>query len=193
MGGRIGDTIEFHYLDTVPTERQETQTRGVDAYTVMKERASAIPPGSNGLNGIFSNVMEAKRWRHAPPSLVGFDLLDAAGTGKAACIRAIEENAAFVTRGHLDILKELSGETPEEMVFMRGAAKGSLWPQIVANVTRRRLRIPVVKETTSLGATKNPPITVARTRGVGIRGVQALRSGQAVDLLGGEGVELMLP
>ena len=103
------------------------------------------------MQGIFSNIMEAKRWRHAPPSLVGFNLLDAAGTGKAACIRAIEENAAFVTKGHLDILVELSGKAPQEIVFVGGASKGRLWPQIVSDVTGCRLRIPAVRESTSLG------------------------------------------
>jgi autoinducer 2 (AI-2) kinase len=133
------------------TEREEAAGRGVDAYAVMEERASAIPPGSNGVQGIFSSIMEARRWRHAPPSLVGFNLLDAAGSGKAACIRAIEENAAYVARGHLAILEELSGSMAREIVFVGGASKGCLWPQIVADVTGRPLRIPVAKETTSLG------------------------------------------
>jgi autoinducer 2 (AI-2) kinase len=132
-------------------ERQEAAGRGVDAYAVMEERAAAIPPGSNGVQGIFSSVMEARQWRHAPPSLVGFNLMNAAGTGKAACIRAIEENAAYVAKGHLEILKELAGTSPREIVFVGGASKGRLWPQIVADVTGCPLRIPVAKETTSLG------------------------------------------
>jgi autoinducer-2 kinase len=132
-------------------EREEAAGRRVDAYSVMEERAAAIPPGSNGVQGIFSSIMDARRWRHAPPSLVGFNLLDAAGSGKAACIRAIEENAAYVAKGHLLILEELAGKKADEIVLVGGASKGHLWPQIVADVTGRPLRIPVAKETTSLG------------------------------------------
>ncbi|MGA2764568.1 MAG: autoinducer-2 kinase [Spirochaetia bacterium] len=151
IGFYHGFTMRWFRDGFCDKEREEAESRHVDAYAVMEERASAIPPGSNGVQGIFSNIMEAKRWRHAPPSLVGFNLLDAAGTGKAACIRAIEENAAFVTKGHLDILKELSGKSPREIVFVGGASKGRLWPQIVSDVVGCQLRIPVAKESTSLG------------------------------------------
>ncbi len=151
IGFYHGFTMRWFRDGFCDKEREEAEERHVDAYTVMEERAASIPPGANGVQGIFSNIMEAKRWRHAPPSLVGFDLLDARGTGKAACIRAIEENAAFVTKGHLEILEELSCVSPEEIVFVGGASKGQLWPQIVADVTGCRLRVPVVKETTSLG------------------------------------------
>jgi autoinducer-2 kinase len=132
-------------------EKREAAERGVDPYAVMDERAERVPPGANGVHAIFSNIMEARRWRHAPPSLVGFDLLDAAGTGKAACIRAIEENAAFVTRGHLEILADVSGRAPREVVFVGGASKSRLWPQIVADVTGCRLQVLAAAETTSLG------------------------------------------
>jgi autoinducer 2 (AI-2) kinase len=96
--------------------------------------------------------MDAKRWRHATPSLVGFDVLNAAGSGKAACIRAIEESAAYVTRGHMDILIDLTGQPPREVTFAGGSAKGSLWPQIIADTLGVPVNIPVIKESTSLGA-----------------------------------------
>jgi len=151
IGFYHGFTMRWFRDGFCDKEREIASSRGVDAYEVMEERAGLIPPGSNGVQGIFSNIMEAKRWRHAPPALVGFNLLDPAGTGKAACIRAIEENAAYVTRGHLEILRELSAQTPEQIVFVGGASKGRLWPQIVADVTACPLRIPAIKETTSLG------------------------------------------
>jgi len=162
IGFYHGFTMRWFRDGFCDLERQEAKARGVDAYTVMEERARTVPPGSNGVQGIFSNVMEAKRWRHAPPSLVGFNLLDAVGTGKGACIRAIEENAAYVTRGHLEILVDLSRQSPKEIVFMGGAAKGFLWPQIVADVTGVPLRIPVEKETTSLGG------AIAGFRSIGV-------------------------
>ena len=38
------------------------------------------------------------------------------------------------------------------MVFAGGASKGFLWPQILADVMGVRIKVPVVKEATALGA-----------------------------------------
>ena len=71
---------------------------------------------------------------------------------RAQCFRAIEESAAYVARGHLEIVEEVTGHAIREAVLTGGAAKGSLWPQIVADVLGRPVRVPVVKESTALGA-----------------------------------------
>ena len=71
------------------------------------------------------------------PSFLQFDVDDPAGSGRVACIRAIEEQAAYASRGHLAIIEELTGRTYDEIVFTGGAAKGRLWPQIVADVLGR--------------------------------------------------------
>lgn len=133
-------------------EVAEARRRGVDPYVVMEELAAGVPAGSNGLLGIFSNVMDAKRWVHASPSFVGFDVDDPARTGRPACIRAIEESAAYVALAHLRIIEELTGTTTHEVVFTGGGSKGRLWPRIVADVLGTRVTVPVVKESTALGA-----------------------------------------
>jgi len=126
--------------------------RGVDPYVVMEETASAAPPGSGGVLAIMSNLMNARRWVHAAPSFLGFDLSDPAQSGRGACVRAIEEAAAYVTRGHRDIITELTGTAFTDLVFTGGAAKGTLWPQIIADVTGLPVHVPVVKESSALGA-----------------------------------------
>jgi autoinducer 2 (AI-2) kinase len=133
-------------------EIAEATRRGVDAYAVMEEAAAGVPAGSNGLLAIFSNVMNAHRWVQAAPSFLGFDVDDPARTGRAACIRAIEEQAAFASRGHLAIIEELTGRTVDEIILTGGAAKGKLWPQIVADALGLPVRVPEVKESTALGA-----------------------------------------
>ena len=133
-------------------ERAEAERRGVDAYAVMEEAAAQVPPGSNGLLAIFSNIMDIQRWVQATPSFVGFDVEDPARTDRRACIRAVEEQAAYASRGHLDILRELAGRSFDEVWFTGGGAKGRLWPQIVADVLGVTVRLPVVKESTALGA-----------------------------------------
>lgn len=126
--------------------------RGVDPYAVMEETAALVPPGSGGVLAIMSNLMNARRWVHAAPSFLGFDLSDPAGSGRGACVRALEEAAAYVTRGHRDIISELTGISFTELVFTGGAAKGSLWPQIIADVTGALVHVPVVTESSALGA-----------------------------------------
>lgn len=133
-------------------ESAEAARRGVDAYVVMEEAAAQVPPGSEGITAIFSNVMDTKRWVQASPSFLGFDVDRPAASNRRACIRALEEQAAYTARGHLAIISELTGATYEELVFTGGAAKGTLWPQIVADVVGLPVHVPTVKESTALGA-----------------------------------------
>lgn len=133
-------------------EREEAARRGVDPYVVMEESAAGVAPGSEGVMAIFSNVMDAKRWVQAAPSFLGFDLDRPAASNRAACIRALEEQAAYSARGHLAIISELTGDSYRELLLTGGAAKGALWPQVVADVTGLSVQVPVVKESTALGA-----------------------------------------
>jgi len=73
-------------------------------------------------------------------------------TGRKESIRAIEESAAYVCNGHMHIIESLTGSTFNEIVFTGGASKGTLWPQILADVLNCRVKVPVVKESTALGA-----------------------------------------
>lgn len=133
-------------------ERAEAVRRGIDAYVVMEEAAATVPAGSEGVLAIFSNVMDAKRWVQASPSFLGFDVDRPAASNRRACIRALEEQAAYTARGHLAIISELTGQAYDELVFTGGAAKGHLWPQIVADVVGLPVKVPAVKESTALGA-----------------------------------------
>jgi autoinducer 2 (AI-2) kinase len=133
-------------------EVERAHDRGLDPYAVLVEWAAAAAPGAGGVVGIFSNLMEAQRWVHAAPAFVGFDISDPARSGKNECIRAIEESAAYVSRGHIEIVSELLGERPDHVVFTGGAAQGALWPQILADVLDVPVHVPVVRESTALGA-----------------------------------------
>jgi autoinducer-2 kinase len=133
-------------------EVAEARRRGVDPYVVMEEAAGAVPPGCNGVVAVLSNVMNARRWVHASPAFVGFDLADPAGTGRAACIRAVQEAGAYVARAHRDLITEITGRRFDEVVFTGGAAKGELWPQIMADVLGTPVQVPRVTESSALGA-----------------------------------------
>jgi autoinducer 2 (AI-2) kinase len=134
-----------------PNETAQALRDGVDPYTLMESAASGCAPGSNGVIAIMSNLMNAKRWTHASPSFLQFDVTNPSGSGRGACVRALEEAAAYVARGHRDIIGSLA-EMPDEIIFTGGAAKGSLWPQLMADVLGVQVHVPAVIESSALGA-----------------------------------------
>jgi autoinducer 2 (AI-2) kinase len=152
VGFYCGLTMRWFRDAFCELEIKEAKEKGVDPYVIMEEEAKKAPLGANGIFAIFSNVMNAKRWVHASPMFVQFDILSPHTSGRKECIRAIEESAAYVSYGHLEIIEELLDYTPEEMIFAGGASKGRLWPQILADVFGMKVKVPIVKETTSLGA-----------------------------------------
>jgi autoinducer 2 (AI-2) kinase len=125
---------------------------GRDVYTLLEAEAAAVPPGSSGVLGIFSNLMEAKRWVHSSPAFLQFDISRPDSSGKKECFRAIEEAAAYVSRGHLDIVAEVAELDVDQVVFTGGAANGELWSQILADVLGVPVHVPAVRESTALGA-----------------------------------------
>lgn len=122
-----------------------------DAYTLLEEMASTVPPGANGILPIFSDAMNYSRWRHAAPSFLNLTV-DPQTTSRAALFRALQENAAIVTLANLQQIASITGRFPDAVTFASGAAKGALWSQILADVLQVEVTTPVVKEATSLGA-----------------------------------------
>jgi len=129
-------------------ESELAAAEGIDPYAWMEREAAEVPPGSLGIVPIFSDTMKYGRWYHAAPSFVNLPL---EGPVKAAMFRALEENAAVVSALNLEAIFSLTGKESDTLVFAGGAAKGTLWPQILADVTGREIRIPEVKEATALG------------------------------------------
>jgi len=152
IGFYCGLTMRWFRDAFCDLEKQQAARDGRDAYVLMEEVAKDVPAGSNGVFGIFSNLMVARRWIHASPAFVQFDVGNPAGSGRKECIRAIEEAAAYVSYGHLKVIEEVTGRRCEDVVFTGGASKGVLWPRILADVLGLPVTVPRVKESTALGA-----------------------------------------
>jgi autoinducer 2 (AI-2) kinase len=82
---------------------------------------------------------------------MNFDL-DPEKFNKYTFYRAIMENTALVTLGHLRLVEQATGNRPEKIVFAGGASKSALWSQILADVLGIPVETPAVKEATALGA-----------------------------------------
>jgi autoinducer 2 (AI-2) kinase len=124
--------------------------RAMDTYNVLEEMARAVPPGSRGIIPIFSDVMRYGNWYHAAPSLLNLRI-DPSLCGKAEIFRALEENASIVSANNFKQIFAFTGVDTDMLVFAGGASKGPLWCQILADVTGKKVRVPVVKEATALG------------------------------------------
>ncbi len=131
-------------------EKLEAKKRGVDAYTILEEKAKDVPVGSYGIMPIFSDVMNYGKWYHASPSFINLSI-DPAICNKASMFRALEENACMVSTINLKKIEEFTHINVKEIVFAGGASKGELWCQILADVTGCRVKIPKVTEATALG------------------------------------------
>lgn len=123
-----------------------------EAYQQLDDLAAKVPPGANGVMYQASNVMNARDWKHGPPSVVGLSPLDIAGTGLGSIFRGVLEEAAFVARGHLDILRDVSPGDVDVVDFVGGPSRSPVWSQLLADVLGIRVRVPQVEEATCLGA-----------------------------------------
>ncbi len=139
-------------------EKQLASERGIDIYHYMEEQAQQVPVGSYDILPIFSDAMHYDHWYHAAPSFINLSL-DAEKSNPACLFRSLQENACIVSAINLESIQAFSQpenssdkESNEQViVFAGGASKGFLWPQILADVTGKKVKIPQVKEATSLG------------------------------------------
>ncbi len=132
-------------------ERAEAKATGKDVYDLMNDRAKDVPAGSYGMVCCFSDIMNYIHWTHASPTFTNFEL-DYERFNKYTFYHAILENTALLVRGHIDLVRDVTGNEPDELIFAGGAAKSPLWAQIVADVCGKRVKVPQVKEATALGA-----------------------------------------
>ncbi len=124
---------------------------GEDPYDLMNREAEKVPAGCNGMMAAFSDVMNFTSWKHASPTFTNFSI-DPALHNRYTFYRAILENTAMVTKGHIDLVREATGNMPDEIIFASGASKSALWCQILADVIGLPVKVPVVREATALGA-----------------------------------------
>lgn len=132
-------------------EKRRAAETGEDPYDLMNQEAMKIPAGCYGMMCTFSDVMNFINWKHAAPTFTNFDLIPEK-YNRYTFYRAILENTALVTKGHLELVKESTGNAPEEIIFAGGASKSSLWCQILSDVLNLPVKTPKVKEATALGA-----------------------------------------
>jgi autoinducer 2 (AI-2) kinase len=116
-------------------------------YTWLEQLAAAVPPGARGLTARLAPA-DAWTWAHWQPP---FPSRPTAGTGEQA--RAIQEAAAYSTRLTAGLISEMLGLGAWPTVILTGgAARSTLWPQILADVLGGLVSVPDHVESAALGA-----------------------------------------
>lgn len=133
------------------SEVECAKATGQNVYDILNEKAKEVPIGAYGVMCSFSSVMDYKNWQHPSPCFTNFGI-DPEKYNKATFYRSILENAALVTLGHKKIIEDLFGHFPETITFASGASNSTLWCQIVADALGVTVQVPVIKESTALGA-----------------------------------------
>jgi autoinducer 2 (AI-2) kinase len=131
-------------------EIKEASLKNIDVYSLLEQKASKVPVGSYGIMPIFSDSMKYGKWYHSAPSFINLNI-DPNICNKASIFRSLQENACIVSNINLKKISKFTNIKPKTIVFASGASKGALWCQILADVTGCQIKVPKIKEATSLG------------------------------------------
>ena len=125
-------------------------------YAELEELAAALPPGAGGLTArlVPADAWAWARWQPPFPPRPGCRPVGAAGgAGLGGQVRAIQEAAAYSTRRAAGLISELLGpRAGNEVILTGGAARSTLWPQILADVLGSRVGVPEQTESAARGA-----------------------------------------
>ncbi len=122
---------------------------GKDPYDYMNEQAAKVAPGCNGV--IFLPYLDGDYTPNndinARGAFIGMDTY----TSKGDMYRATMEGVAYSMLDNIMLIRELGGDI-QEIVLTGGIAKGSLWLQIISDVTNCPISLPDETEGAALGS-----------------------------------------
>jgi len=127
--------------------------QGPSAYATLEEEMQAVDPGEV-LAVLGPQVADFRELSFPPKSTFVFPFLGGAEhpPSRGAFARAILENMGYATRGNVEQLVETSGQEVTSLNLCGGLARSALLAQIIADVSQRPVRMPIVHEASCLGA-----------------------------------------
>ncbi|MHA2429838.1 MAG: FGGY-family carbohydrate kinase [Promethearchaeota archaeon] len=142
-GGMPGTGIAMKWFKDNFSQLQtiECLKNNLDVYDIIIKEAEEIPPGSEGLLFIPLQIfrkgtIHGLGWNHT----------------RAHMIRSIMESAALSAQLFLNLLEGMGGGKVDEIKADGGAMNSDLWAQILADVTDKKVFIPIVRDSATLGA-----------------------------------------
>jgi xylulokinase len=151
QGGTVGGggVIRWFEKEFGMAERLTAQANNTTVMAEMDRLAQTVNPGCDGV--VFLPYMAGERspiWdKYAKGVYYGLDY----SKTRAHMIRATLESVAYSLKHNIDIA-ENAGADVNELHAMGGAANSSLWVQIKADVTGKKICVPSSDTATTLGA-----------------------------------------
>jgi len=136
-----GSTLKWFKDNFSQLQVKQSSEGKKNVYDILANEASTVPPGSEGLLFIplymfRKGTLHGLGWNHT----------------RAHFIRAIMESACLGAQMCLEIQEVIGGRKISEVRADGGAMNSSLWAQILADVTSKKILIPEVKDAAALGA-----------------------------------------
>ncbi|NLE44981.1 MAG: hypothetical protein GX620_09700 [Chloroflexi bacterium] len=148
--GGVGTSLEW-FLDQVwEGGRSRTESRSVGRgglYDEITEAVRRSPPGAEGLLFFPLSGGHSVQTGVTHGGFVGLSL----SHSRDDMARAVLEGVAFELRWVLDEI-QAGGLRVDELKMVGGAARSSVWPRIVADITGVPVALPSVTEAACLGA-----------------------------------------
>jgi xylulokinase len=114
---------------------------GEDAYDVLTQEASQVPPGSEGL--VVLPYFSGERTPINDPWARGVFFGLTLAHSRAHMFRAVLEGISYGIQHHFEVLEGI-GAKPREVIAVGGGTKSALWLQIVSDVTGVTQSVPAV-------------------------------------------------
>ena len=143
--GGVGTSLEW-FLDNVWIGR----SAGVDRDTLYREINEAVAESPAGADGLFFTPLAGGHGGTIGGTMGGFTRLSLRHS-RSDMARAVLEGIVFELRWVADQIRA-TGVGISELKMVGGAAKSSVWPQIVADITNTPLALPAMSQSASLGA-----------------------------------------
>jgi FGGY-family pentulose kinase len=144
-----GSIVKWFKDNFAYKEEMEAQEKSVSVYTLLDEKASQIPPGSEGL--VLLDYFQGNRSPLRDPKARGAIWGLGLKHRGEHILRAIYEGTAYGTRLILEALKE-KNFTVEKIYAGGGGAQSKLWLKIHADVCQTPIILTEDTESMALGA-----------------------------------------
>ncbi len=103
-----------------------------NAFALMEEEATDLPPGAGGL--LFHPYLQGEGSPYNDPYLRGGFFGLTLHHGRGHLIRAVLEGTSFSLRDSIDFIEQKGMDIKQPLRFIGGGTKSSLWLQILADI-----------------------------------------------------------
>lgn len=131
-------------------ETEKAARAGRDIYDILSDMAETSPPLAKGMI-MLPYLAGSLQPYHAPEFRGGFHEVSLE-CGLEDFVRALMEGVCYMLKENLLLLDEVQSSKGNHMISMGGGARSSIWCQIKADVTGKKVIVREESETASIGA-----------------------------------------